>query len=226
MPFPPTESWLSLDDAAARIGLSRLRMREAIAAGLIEARRDNQGSWRVSLGDDSTQTKARLEAARIAPGALVDLLFDEIEDAALTLAERDATIERLNALAARQQAIIERALALAEAPAAAEAGVVRERLAGLNDRSIRLIETALERLVARDGDVSKLTGLLDRALATIGGLEHEVTRQSGIVARQKGLLDRLFALATARLERLTGAEGRGRGLLDRLRGRLTGGRDG
>jgi uncharacterized coiled-coil protein SlyX len=226
MPFPPTESWLSLDDAAARIGLSRLRMREAIAAGLVEARRDNQGSWRVSLGDDFPQTKARLEAARIAPGALVDLLFDEIEDAALTLAERDSTIERLNALAARQQAIIERALALSEEPASVEIGAIRERLAKLNDRSVQLIETALARLVARDGDVSKLGGLLDRALATIGGLEDEVTRQTGVVARQKGLLDRLFALANVRLDRLTGPEGRSRGLLDRLRGRLSGSREG
>ena len=220
-----TETWLSLDDAAERVGLSRLRMREAIAAGLIDARRDNRGSWRVALGADFAQTKRRLEDARIAPQALVELLFDEIEDGAMALTERDATIARLDALAAQQQAIIERALKLAEAPSPGESHAVHERLAGLNDRSIRLIETALERLVARDGDVSKLSDLLDRALSTIGGLEEEVTRQTGVVARQNGLLDRLLVLVSARLDRLTGSGGRGRGLLDRLRGRLAGGRD-
>ena len=42
-------AWLSLDEAARRLGVSRLRLREAIAAGALPARRDNHGFWRVSL---------------------------------------------------------------------------------------------------------------------------------------------------------------------------------
>jgi len=224
MPSAPSETWLSLDEAAGRTGLSRLRLREAIAAGLIEARRDNRGSWRVSLGADVAQTRRRLADARVAPEALINLLFDEIEDVAVTLADREATIERLNALAARQQSVIERALTLAESPPPAESLAAGERLAGLNERSARLIESALDKIAARDGDISKLTGLLDRALTTIGGLEGEVTRQSEVVAKQRGLLDRLLSLASSKLELFARTDERGRGLLDRLRSRLSGGR--
>ena len=46
-----SEAWLSLDEAAERLGVSRLRLREAIAANAIPARRDNRGFWRVSLAD-------------------------------------------------------------------------------------------------------------------------------------------------------------------------------
>ena len=42
-------SFLSLAEAAARLGVSRLKLREAIAKGVVPARRDNEGRWRVDL---------------------------------------------------------------------------------------------------------------------------------------------------------------------------------
>ena len=216
------ETWLSLEEAARRVGVSRMRMREAIAAGLCGARRDNRGLWRVALGADLPALKTRIETASVAPDALVELLFDEIEENSLRLAERDASLERMSSLVERQQAIIARALALAEAGLPVEP----HRIAAVNDRATALIETAFQKLSSRDNEVFKLTGLLDRAFATISSLEDEVKRQAGAEERQKGLLDRLLVIANARLERFAGTDGRGGGLFNRLRGRLTGSRGG
>src|SRR6187402_2646513 len=101
MPDTPGDTWLTLDEAAGRLAVSRLRLREAIAAGVFPARRDNRGFWQVLLGADLTGMNDRIEAARLPAEALVDLLFDEIEETNLLLADRDESLERLNALAAR-----------------------------------------------------------------------------------------------------------------------------
>jgi hypothetical protein len=222
----PSETWLTLDEAAALFGVGRLRLREAIAAGLLQGRRDNRGSWRVLLPDAVAGMAAKIHAERAAPEALVELLFDEIEEMNLLLAERDASLERLSAVAARQQEMLARALSLAETPAPAGASRDGARLAELNERSTALIETALDKLVRRDDDIAKLTGIVDRALTAMGGLEAELKRRDEVVERQKGLLERLFALANTRLERFAKSEPRGGGLLDRLRDRLGGNRSG
>ena len=54
------DAWLSLDEAAERLGVSRLRVREAIAAKAIAARRDNHGFWRVSLSDGAAVSIRRV----------------------------------------------------------------------------------------------------------------------------------------------------------------------
>jgi hypothetical protein len=222
MPEKGSENWISLEDAARRLGVSRLRIREAIAAEQLPARRDNRGFWQVSL-DKNFDAKGRFESERLDPEALVELLFDEIEEVNLVLADREASLERLNAVASRQQEMIARMLSLAEGSPADGASADTHRLAEINDRMSKLIETALEKLASRDGDIVKLTGLLDRALTTIAGLESELQRQAGLAERQKGLFERLFALADASLERFEKSEGRSRGLIDRLRSRFAGG---
>ena len=222
----PNETWLTLDEAAARLVVSRLRLREAIAAGLLKGRRDNRGFWHVLLAGEAAEMAGKIQAARAPPEALVELLFDEIDEMNLHIAERDASLERLNSVAARQQEMLARALAVAETPAPAETRLDGARVAALNERSSALIETALDKLAGRDGDIAKLTEIIDRALTTMGGLEAELKRQSEVAERQKGLLERLFVLANASLERFAGSEARGRGLLVRLRDRLSGNRGG
>ena len=206
------ETWLSLEEAAARVGVSRMRMREAIAVGLCNARRDNRGLWRVAVGENPAALKTPIENARVAPDALVELLFDEIEEYSLRLAERDSRLERMSTLVERQQTLIARALILAEPASTSEP----DRIAVMNDRATALIESALEKISSRDNEVIKLTGLLDRALATMSSFEDEVKRHVSVEVRQKGLLDRLLAVANAR----------GGGLLTRLRGRIAGSRRG
>lgn len=226
MPETHSDTWLSLDEAARRVGVSRMRMREAIAVGLCDARKDNHGVWRVALGAGIARLKTRIEQARVAPDALIDLLFDEIEEVNFLLADRDANIERMSVIVARQQEIIARTLTLAETRQTGEAGGDMDRVSAANDRSVRLIEAAFAKLSARDNEVFKLTGMLDRAFATIAKLEGEVKLHAGVAERQQGLLERLFALAHSRIERLSQAEPRGGGLLSRLRERVTGSRSG
>jgi hypothetical protein len=217
MPDNSNDDWLSLDQAAARLGVNRMRVREAIAAAVIGARRDNRGFWRVSLAADVGDVKERMREIRMNPEALVELLFDEIEELNADLAERDSSLERLHAVVARQQGMVARALALAEKSENPEDSKDQDRLADINERSLRLLETTVGKLADRDADVAKLTSLLDRAFKNIGGLEGEVERHVEVAERQKSLLDRLFEIANKKLDQLSSSQPRGRGWLERLR---------
>jgi excisionase family DNA binding protein len=218
MPDNSNHDWLSLGQAAERLGVNRMRVREAIAAGVIGARRDNRGFWRVSLAAD-VDVKERMREIRLNPEALVELLFDEIEELNADLAERDSSLERLHAVAARQQDMLARALNLAQKSENPRDSKDQDRLADLNERSLRLLETAVGKLADRDADIAKLTSLLDRAFKKISGLEGEIERRVEVADRQKSLLDRLFEIANKKLDRLSSSQRRGRGWLERLRGR-------
>jgi septal ring factor EnvC (AmiA/AmiB activator) len=219
MPDNSHDDWLSLDQAAERLGVNRIRVREAIAAGVIGARRDNRSFWRVSLAADIGDVKERMREIRLNPEALVELLFDEIEELNADLTERDSSLERLHAVAARQQGMLARALALAEKSENPGDSKDRDRLADLNERSLRLLETVVGKLADRDADIAKLTSLLDRAFKNISGLEGEVERHAEVAERQKSLLDRLFEIAHKKLDQLSSSQPRGRGWLQRLRRR-------
>jgi excisionase family DNA binding protein len=214
-----SEAWLSLDEAAERLGVSRLRLREAIAANAIAARRDNRGFWRVSLAEGARAAISRVQETRADPRQLIELLFDEIEDLNALMRERAASEERMAALIERQQVLLERALSLAERPI--EPGLDAERVASLHDRSQRLIERTLGKIEASDAELTRLTGLMDRALTTAAGLDAEVTRHAEVAVKQQALLERVFHLAEVSLDRIGGRAG-GRGLLTRLRDRMTG----
>ena len=145
---------------------------------------------------------------RADPSKLIELLFDEIEDLNALLDERTASEARMAALIERQQILLDRALSLAEKPAAS--GLDAERVAALQDRSQRLIEQTLGKIEARDAEFSRLTGLMDRALTTVAGLDAEVTRQAEVAVKQQALLERLFQLAEISLDRIGGARRRPR----------------
>jgi len=212
------DDWLSLAEAADRLGVNRMCVREAISAGVIGARRDNRSFWRVSLAAD-VDAKERMREIRLNPEALVELLFDEIEELNADLAERDSSLERLHAVAARQQGMLARALALAEKSENPGDSKDRDRLADLNERSLRLLETVVGKLADRDADIAKLTSLLDRAFKNISGLEGELERHAEVAERQKSLLERLFEIAHQKLDRLSSSQPHGRGWLERLRRR-------
>ncbi|HEX9170711.1 MAG TPA: hypothetical protein VF886_17590 [Roseiarcus sp.] len=213
-----SSEWLSLDEAARRLGLSRIRLREAIAADAISARRDNRGFWRVSLPEGARVAMRRISETQVDPSKLLELLFDEIEDLNALLDDHTANEARMAALIERQQILLGRALSLAEKPPAS--GLDAERVAALQDRSQRFIEQTLGKIEARDAEVSRLTGLMNRALTTVAGLDAEVTRQADVVVKQQALLARLFQLAEISLDRIGGGES-GRGLFRRLRNRIS-----
>jgi hypothetical protein len=177
-----------------------LRIREAIAVGLLKAQRDNRGFWRVSF-EEARAVSARMSAVEVAPAKLVEILFDEVEETTAALAERTADVERLTGLLDRQQALLERALQIAEQKG--DDGGAAERLAALNERSQALVDRALTELETRGQEFAKVNGFLDRAMQTASALDAEVSRQTETSKRQRALLDRVFALAQASLDRFS-----------------------
>lgn len=198
------EAWLSLDEAARRLGVSRLQLREAIAAGALPARRDNHGFWRVSLEDEDA-ARRRIAGVRVQPHELVELLFDEIEEMTTRLSERDEDVARLASVVERQQALLDRALRLAEESESADMHASTERLVELQERSHALIGQTMSELETRQAELAKMTGLLDRAMDAAGAFDVEVARQRDVARRQRALIDRLFSLAQTSLERIAPA---------------------
>ncbi|MEL6234251.1 MAG: hypothetical protein AAFR46_07565 [Pseudomonadota bacterium] len=207
--------FLPLAEAAARLGISRLKLREAVAKGLLPARRDNRGRWRVDLalapGPSGAQDLAALaEHKTAAPEALIEALFDEIEE--LT-AERDEAVQDAAEAAVfvqRQQDALEntaKALETAQADAA--------RLSGLLDRALDLADT----LTRRDGSADPVT---ERALAlleeTAGALEAsriEGTRLASLLSRAIALADEAAGRGEAQRAALGATAERALSLLDR-----------
>lgn len=203
-----TDAWLSLEEAARRLGVSRLRLREAIAVGALAARRDNHGFWRVSL-EGGPDAKRSVGAARVPPQQLIELLFDEIEELTALLAERSDDVARLGAVVDRQQVLLDRALRFAESADTADMRAPTGHHEALHERSHALIDRALSQLAKRDAELVKVTGLLDRAMGTATALDAEVVRQNDVAHRQRAMIDRLFALAQTSLDCIAPAGPRG-----------------
>lgn len=214
----PEYERLTLGKAAERLGVSRMRLRQAIAAGVIEAQRDNRGFWRVSLPADLVDTKSKLRTFAVPPSALIELLFDEIEELNFDIADRDATVESLGAVAARQHVMLQRTMDLAQTTAP-PGPAMSDRLAGLNERSFKLLEETIGKLSDREADIVKFKGLLERALRRLSDFGGVVDRQTAEVERQRTALEHLFDLANSKLDALTSAAPHRRGPFSLWRGR-------
>ncbi|MEM6743374.1 MAG: hypothetical protein AAF676_06525 [Pseudomonadota bacterium] len=182
--------WLPLAEAAARLGVSRLKLREAVAKGLIPSRKDNLGLRRVDLSAAPADIAAAAADVVTDPTALVAALFDEIEELHGELDDRTATVARFADLAGRQQDALEAAAVALERSRSETA-----RLAALLDRALDLA-SAVE---TRPSDP-----VSDRALAlleeTTGALEEsraEARRLSTLVAKAVDLAEKAATAAPA-----------------------------
>ena len=178
----PGLQFLSVAEAAARLGLSRLKIREAAARGLLPAQRDNQGQLRVSLAG-LTGAQLDLSGQGIDGAALMGLLFDEVEELHEALLIGEAEIEALKALAARQAQALDQAAERIEQDAAeksrlvdllaraldhleAQPGPQREqKLARLSERALQHLETTGEQLESAVAQSGRFDQLLARAVA-------------------------------------------------------------
>ena len=143
-------TFLTVEEAAERLGTSRLRVREAVALSLLEARRDNEGRLRVDLPDGGTLTRGDL--GELDAEAILAFLFDDIEDLDADLTERDARIDALLELVSRQDAALARADRTVEALQQDKA-----RLAEMLDRALVHLEDSASR-------EARLESLSDRAM--------------------------------------------------------------
>jgi excisionase family DNA binding protein len=141
-------TYLTVDEAADRLGVSTIRVRLWIREKRIEAILDNQGHWRVRLEGDPREVPPVPVADAM---EAVDVLIDEIMELRHALAEQKQAAERLQILVGRQQQVLEQAVGQAEAERATrlDAESKSEKLEGglrraldVADAALGLVETA------------------------------------------------------------------------------------
>ena len=197
------DGFLTLAEAAERLGLSRLKLREGIAKGVIAARRDNEGRWRVDLAMVPSDVRQAVAATQADPADLMGALFDEIEELGADLAQSQDLTARLTALAGTQADMIDRLTGIVEARTAE-----RDRLGDIADKALSTAEEAEERAARLQATADRALGLLDRAAGTLEGVQGEIARLSADVAEKDRQiadhgqrLERLFALSEEALEK-------------------------
>lgn len=174
-------AFLTVQQAADALGCSRIRVREAVARGLLVGRADNEGRLRIDLPEGLQAVPAN--GTPLEPDAVMSFLFDDIEDLEAALGERDTVIARLGSLAERQGQALDRAdTALQEAEAQ------KARLSSA-------LERALAHLEAAPGPASteRLTALLDRSMA----LAERGSGAEAATERALAMLDSALAQAEA-----------------------------
>lgn len=178
----PGLQFLSVAEAAETLGVSRLKIREAAAKGVLPARWDNEKRLRVDL---TGITAEQIETSKksVSQSALMDLLFDEVEELHEALLSRDAETDALKGLAERQAAALDDAAdrmerdaaekaRLSELLARARAHLEREpavqgddRLTDISERALQHLETTGDRLESALAHSGRMDQLLDRAIA-------------------------------------------------------------
>lgn len=177
--------FLSVSDASQKLGISRLRLREAAARGLIPSKKDNEGRLRLDL-TEILERESQLEGGTTLPAeALLDMLFDEVEELQGEIGARDKQIEALSDLAGRQAEALDRAEA-----ALAKVETQNTELHGLLDRALEHLDTDI---TARE----RLKGLSERALTLLEGTGNQLEDSLQQTARFEALLERALYMAEA-----------------------------
>ncbi|MEM6460285.1 MAG: hypothetical protein AAF724_00050 [Pseudomonadota bacterium] len=196
--------FLPIGEAARLLGLSRMRLREAIAKGLISAKRDNEGRLRVDLTAVPSDLERKLSGKAIAPSGLLDALFDEVEELQGLLEERDTEIGQIRELLNRQDSALERSLAILQDRKTPEPDKERraEALSKVSDRALAMLDEATGKLEASLAANARYQQLLERALAlseaSSGPGENNAKQLTAAADRAMSLLDRALKEAEAK----------------------------
>ena len=184
--------FLPVGEAANLLGLSRMRLREAIAKGVLPAKRDNEGRHRVDLTSVPPDLDRRISGKDMAPAALLDTLFDEVEELQGLLAERDDEVARIGQLLERQDMALEQSMALLAKRGQTEPAQdnLTPDLAGVSDRAMSLLDEATKKLEIALADKERYRQLLERALA----LSEAATRPANDAPELTEAADRAMAL--------------------------------
>ena len=176
--------FLTVAQAAEKLNQPRLRIREAVARGLLPGRRDNEGRLRVDLPEVFRLNPDKAEV-QLEPTALVELLFDEIEDLQAHVETGQSHNAQLQDLVVRQS----KALEAADAQLDAAEGQT-SRLSGLLDTALSHLEDERQR-------VERLTAVSDRALTQLERLGEDLEGSLSQTASFEDLLTRAMQVAEA-----------------------------
>jgi excisionase family DNA binding protein len=199
-------TFLRLGEAAERLGVSRLKLREAVAKGLLPHRRDNEGRLRVDLGEAPEDLMAAVAAAAADPAALMQALFDEIEELSAERDDAEAAADRLARLAAAQGEALDRAMAALDA-----ANAERDLMSALTDRALAAAEDAGARAEKLGVVSARALGLLEDATGRLETLEtearhlrEELARKDTTIHQHTSQLERMFTISEQALEKAAG----------------------
>lgn len=205
--------FLTVGEAAKKLGVSRIKLREAVALGRIPGRRDNEGSLRVDLSKISgVRAKGAVlnGTTSIPPEEILDLLFDEVEESQQNLDSSDARIEALSDLVLRQGEALDHADA-----ALTDAKANEEKLSTLLDKSFVLLEI-------QTASSEKLRDVSDRAFDMLDDSGDRLEASLAQASQFEKLLERAMMLVEAagtadgdRAAAMTDAADRAMQLLDR-----------
>jgi tetratricopeptide (TPR) repeat protein len=169
--------FLPVGEAAFILGISRVRLREAVAKGIIPAQRDNQGRVRVDISRATADLARQLAETSIDPSALIDALFDEVEELQAILQEREASIGQMEDLIQRQDKALQQTVELLEQVMRRSAGpaIFPARTAGpqpgegtlteISDRALAMLDEVTDKLEASLEQNRRYQQLIDRAMA-------------------------------------------------------------
>ena len=176
--------FLSVAEAAERLGVSRVKVRDAAARGLIPSKRDNENRLRLDLS--GLQAEA-LDGAgrRVDQTSLMNLLFDEIEELHDALEGRTAEVQALRGIADRQADALDEAALRIERDAADKA-----RLSDLLERALAHLETGTQ-----SGDTVRLADVSERALTALEETGDRLEDSLSQTARFDALLERALEYA-------------------------------
>ena len=173
--------FLPVGEAAFILGISRVRLREAVAKGIIPAQRDNQGRVRVDISRATADLARQLAETPVDPSALIDALFDEVEELQAIVLEREASIGQMEELIERQDRALQQTVELLEqvmrnsagpvvcpagqalAPSPGPAG--DGSLAAISDRALAMLDDVTGKLEASLEQNRRYQQLIDRAMA-------------------------------------------------------------
>ncbi|MGI9350049.1 MAG: hypothetical protein ACR2O3_00685 [Rhizobiaceae bacterium] len=177
-------NFLTVEEAAEKLGISRIRARESVLHGLTPARRDNQGRLRIDLSQVSSLQAIGLELearGSIDETEILDLLFDELEELQETVDQKNSDIHHLSQFVERQAMAIRNTEKLLDRQeqqqlqilellnrclAQLEQGASRtEKFQRIAQQAIDLLERSEEELASRTYQRQELERLLSGSMA-------------------------------------------------------------
>lgn len=213
--------FLTISQASELLGISRLRVREALYAGVVEGRRGNTGDWMVRWEPADTAYLRDMRDRRPTPGQRIEILFDEVEELERTVEDRDETIARLTKLTSHQNSLLERFSAFAEDRGGSESHAERQinQLSRTLDQALTALERVIDQLETSQQQNDAMAKLVDRSLVAGERFEDVLRGNEELISRQRKQIEHLLGIADESLRRLGEQTNRRRGFFDRVLGR-------
>ncbi|HEY5208202.1 MAG TPA: hypothetical protein VIJ42_02035 [Stellaceae bacterium] len=188
---------IGVAEAAARLGISTLRVRHRLRTGALKGFRDNRGHWQVRIdGGEPAGGDQPLNR-----DALADMLVEELLEAKDRIDDQDVAIKRLHALVARQQDLLDRTVARLEVTARPPTGGDGGKLKQTLDRALAMLEAAFTRQEELTARAERFRAMMDRSLALLEKVAPGTPMAPQADGRVAGTLDHAVDLADKALTR-------------------------